>query len=281
MGPSMLRLALQVIVKKGINVSILSKFLVACFFISGTVLAEDQASYLLGANDQIEVRVFREADLSTLARIQADNSILLPVVGTVIVGGLSEQDAVARIQQALISGGVVQDPAVTIRIVEYASKRIAVLGYAMSPGSYYLDRPSTISDILAKAGGAQVEGADFLYYTDYDPKTAQSQKHTLNIQELLGAGDSNLDKPVGDGDIIFIPKAPVFYIYGQVRQPGVYRLYPGMTAEQALATAGGVSEMGKASKLRKRDSKSGKMVSVGLEETIAASEVFFIPERIF
>lgn len=261
--------------------SILFKIILLCVLFSMQVVAQDQEAYLLGPHDQIEVRVFKQGDLSTVARIQADNSILLPVIGKVIVGGYSEQDAVVRIQRALIDGGVVQEPAVTISIVEYASKRVAVLGYVVNSGTYYLDRPSTISDILAKAGGAQIEGADFLYFTDYDAKTGQSERRILVIQDLLGAGSTDLDRPVGDGDKIYIPRAPVFYIYGQVRGPGTFRLYPGMTAEQAIATAGGVTEMGKLSKIRKRDKKSGKMVSVDLEEKISSNEVLFVPERLF
>ena len=261
--------------------SILSKTILFCILIIGYAGVHAQEAYLLGPQDQIEVRVFKQPDLSAVARIQADNSILLPVIGKVIVGGYSEQDAVARIQKALIDGGVVQEPAVTLSIVEYASKRVAVLGYAVKSGTYYLDRPSTISDILAKAGGAQIEGADFLYFTDYDAKTGETERSRLVIQDLLGAGSTDLDRPVGDGDKIYIPRAPVFYIYGQVKGAGAFRLYPGMTAEQALATAGGVTDMGKASKIRKRDMKSGKMVSIDLEEKISSNEVLFIPERIF
>lgn len=261
--------------------SILSKVILLCVFVSAHVSAQEQEAYLLGPHDQIEVRVFKEADLSTLARIQADNSILLPVVGRVIVGGFSEQGAVVRIQEALIDGGVVQDPAVTLRVVEYASKQVAVLGYVILPGTQYLDRPSTISDVLAKAGGAQVGGADFLYFTDYDPKTGQSERSILIIQDLLGAGSTDLDRPIGGGDKIYIPRAPVYYIYGQVGGPGTFRIYPGMTVEQALVSAGGVTEMGKASSLKKRDVKSGKMVKVDLEEKVLANDVLFVPERIF
>lgn len=242
---------------------------------------QEEGSYLLGPHDQIEVRVFKEVDLSTIARIQADGSILLPVIGRVIVGNLSEQDAVKKIQQALIDGGVVQEPAVTLRITEYGSKRVAVLGYVVSPGTYYLDRYSSISDVLAKAGGAQVEGADFLYFTDYDPETRQSVRSKLTIQDILGDGSTDLDRPVGNGDKIYIPKAPVFYIYGQVKAPGSYRLFPGMTAEQALATAGGVTELGKSSSLRFRSGQSEKMSKIKLGEMISANYVLFVPERFF
>ena len=261
--------------------STLSKIILICVCVLFSAGAKAQEAYLLGPHDQIEVRVFKEADLSTVARIQADGSILLPVIGKVQVGGLSEQDAVLIIQLALISGGVIQEPAVTLRVVEYASKRVAVLGYVVSSGTYYLDRPSSISDILAKAGGAQIEGADFLYFTDYNPDTGESVRSKLVIQDILGAGSTDLDRPIGDGDKIFIPRAPVFYIYGQVRGPGTFRLFPGMTAEQAIATAGGVTEMGKASKLRKRDDSTGKLVSVKLEEKISANTVLFVPERLF
>lgn len=261
--------------------STIYKLLMMCILLATPVWAQDQEAYLLGPHDQIEVRVFREADLSTLARIQSDNSILMPVIGRVVVGGLTEQDAVKRIQQALIDGGVVQEPAVTLRISAYGSKRVAVLGYAVSPGTYYLDRTSTISDVLAGAGGAQVEGADFLYFTDYDPATGQSERIKLVIQDILGDGSTDLDRPMGNGDKIYIPRAPVFYIYGQVKAPGTYRLFPGMTAEQALATAGGVTEMGKASSLNFRSAQSEKMSKIKLGEKISANYVLFVPERFF
>ena len=47
-----------------------------------------------------------------------------------------------------------------------------------------------------------------------------------------------------DGDIINVPKAQMFYITGQVRNGGPFVLDPGMTVQQAIALAGGLTDRG-------------------------------------
>jgi len=53
---------------------------------------------------------------------------------------------------------------------------------------------------------------------------------------------------------VFVPKAPVVYVYGEVARGGSYRLKPGMTVMQAISLAGGISPRGSESrtKLRRR-----------------------------
>ena len=50
--------------------------------------------------------------------------------------------------------------------------------------------------------------------------------------------------PVENGDIIYVDRAPTFYIYGEVQRPGQLRLERGMTLMQALAQAGGLTARG-------------------------------------
>ena len=238
------------------------------------------AAYLLGGRDLIEIRVFEHPELSLQARVEADQSVLLPIVGKVFIGGISEQDAAKIIETAYIAGGVVRNAAVTVRVVEFASKRVSVLGFVGSPGTYTLDRPSTVADLLARAGGPTPDGADYLVFTNYDTETGKSERIRLEVQDILGLSDAAQNMTVDEGDILFVPKADVFYIYGEVKQAGVFRLYPGITVEQALATAGGVTELGKASSIRRRN-EDGKMKKVELTEVVRSGDVLHVPQRIF
>ena len=52
------------------------------------------------------------------------------------------------------------------------------------------------------------------------------------------------DTTVANGDVIFVPRAPQFYIYGEVQKPGPYRLERDMTVMQALSAGGGLSPRG-------------------------------------
>ncbi|WP_308910177.1 SLBB domain-containing protein [Pseudokordiimonas caeni] len=243
--------------------------------------AQSASSYLIGPRDLVDIQVFQQPSLSAQARVQSDQSVFLPVIGNVVIGGMDEPSAARAIAAALETGGVVRDAAVTVRVIEFASQRISVLGYVGSPGSYILDRPSTISDLLAKAGGATPDAGDTLVFTDRPIGAGTIERIELNIQDLLGGADASIDRPVSDGDTIFVPRAPVFYIYGEVRSPGTFRVEPGLTVEQALATAGGATELGKSNKIKRRDMQSGKLVSAELTDIVKGGDVFYLPQSLF
>lgn len=245
---------------------------------------DGRGPYLMGPGDLVQVTVFRQDDLTIEARIQSDNTILVPVIGPITIGGLSEQDAALLIQTTLITGGVIRDAAVNLRILTFSSKQVSVLGFVTSPGAYFLERPSRISDVLAIAGGANTEGADYLVFTDFAGTGLPSVRTTIPISDLLGGEQAALDREVSDGDIIFVPKAPVFYMYGEVGRPGVFRLDYGMTIEQALASAGGVTELGNRNKIRRRDYVNGGkdgFSDVELTDAVVANDVFYIGRRLF
>lgn len=239
--------------------------------------------YLLGPGDVVSVSVFRQPDLDLQARIQSDFSILVPVVGRIIIGGMSTQDAAIKIQVAMSEGQIIRDPAVVMHVVSFNSKRVAVLGFVKNPGSITLDRPSFISDVLASAGGATADGADFLVFSDFDEMSGNITRHELLIDDVLGTGDANTNRQVGDRDIIYVPRAPVYYIYGDVRNAGSFRLQPEMTVEEALANAGGVTELGDRDKIRRRDNSGSKskLVRVDLTEIVEAGDVLYVGHGLF
>lgn len=259
-------------------------FLQAAFTISAQDATSNSSAqieeYLLGSRDLIEIRVFEHPELSIQARVETDKSVLLPVVGKAYVGSMSEQDAAMVIEAAYEAGGVVRNAAVTVRVIEFASQRVAVLGYINSPGQYTLDRPSRISDLLAMSGGPRSDGSSSLIFTDYDPDTGTSQRTKLIIDEILGLAGEDLNPKVGQGDIIYVPKAEVFYIYGEVNGPGVYQIDTPITIEQAIVLAGGTTELGKASSIRRRTS-DGKMEKIDLSEMVRPGDIFQIPQRLF
>lgn len=272
------------IIRRPKTLLVMGMLFVAQATLSPAAMAQDaRGPYLLGPNDIIDIGVFRQPDLSIQVRIQSDSTILMPVVGKILVGDRSEQEAALQIQRALTEGGVIRDAAVVLRVLEFASKQVSVLGYANSPGAFYLDRPSQIADLLAKASGATAEAADYLVFSDYDEATGQTTRTEILISEVLGVDGSGAEYPVGDRDVIFLPRAPVYYIYGAVGTPGAYRLEKGMTVEQALAKAGGVTELGDRNKIRRRD-KSGekkKLRRIDLAETVFANDVLYVGTSLF
>jgi polysaccharide export outer membrane protein len=241
------------------------------------------APYLIGPNDVVSVSVFRQPELAAQVRVATDNSVLLPVVGKISIGGYSEQEASLVIETALRDGGIVRNPSVFVQVTRYASQRVSVLGFVISPGSYVLDRTTRLSGILGLAGGAAAEGSDELLFTDYDPKTGATERHRIKIDSLLSGENPENDFILGNGDIVYVPREQYFYIYGEVRAPGRYRVTDDLTLEQGLALAGGTTELGSRNGVKIRVSENGKdkLKSTELTDIVKVGDVFYVPQRLF
>jgi polysaccharide export outer membrane protein len=84
--------------------------------------------------------------------------------------------------------------------------------------------------------------------------------------------------------MIFVNRAPNFYIYGEVQKPGVFRLERGMTVMQALATGGGLTPKGTRRGLQvHRRGSDGKILIIEpkLDDPILADDVIYVRESIF
>jgi polysaccharide export outer membrane protein len=105
---------------------------------------------------------------------------------------------------------------------------------------------------------------------------------TVNRRDLE-LGRAGQDVVLMDGDIINVPVAQRFYISGFVRNPGFYVLDPGMTIDQAIALAGGLSERGSDRRITVKRLVKGKLieVSVKLEDKVQSNDTINIPSRFF
>src|SRR5690606_6866243 len=93
-----------------------------------------------------------------------------------------------------------------------------------------------------------------------------------------------IDEPVRSGDTLYIKRAPVFYIYGQVQSPGAFRLERNMMVMQALATGGGVTARGTERGLRiHRRGNDGKLIEIEpeMDELLLDNDVIYVRESLF
>ena len=111
--------------------------------------------YRLAPGDRLQVRVFDQDQqsgdfLSGDFFVDGSGGILLPLAGTVEVGGLSLSEAQQLIQQRFADGILVR-PAVSLRLPEF--RKIFVTGYVKKPGSYPFTFGLTVKAAIATAGG--------------------------------------------------------------------------------------------------------------------------------
>jgi polysaccharide export outer membrane protein len=110
--------------------------------------------YLLAANDIVSVTVYQEEDLSAKVRVSKDGSIVLPLLGSVTVGGKTRETA-ARLIRDLLAEKYLVSPQVSVDIAEYAKRRFTVLGQVSRPGSYEMpgDESVNLLQAISMAGG--------------------------------------------------------------------------------------------------------------------------------
>ena len=236
----------------------------------------------LGAGDLVRVTVFGQPELETSTVVSDAGSITLPLVGPVNVGGLDTQQAERSIARAYSSGGYLIDPQITLTIQELRSRQVSVLGQVQNPGRFPLSSRLTLLDALALAGGVtQLGGSDVFLIRKV---AGQARKFEINIDNMLGAPGANTLLELGAGDTVYVPEAPRFYIYGEVRRPDAYALKPGMTVMQAISVGGGLTDRGSDSRIRVRrgNAEQGtREYRAELEDEVLEGDVIYVKERLF
>jgi polysaccharide export outer membrane protein len=239
--------------------------------------------YKLGQGDAIRIVVFQNPDLTLDSRVSESGTITYPLIGTVDIGGLSIEAAEKRIASGLKEGGFVQKPQVNIILIQVRGNQVSVLGQVNRPGRFPLETANNrISDVLAMAGGIAPQGADTIVMTGI--REGKPFRREIDFPAIFIDNKSEEDILVAGGDILYIHRAPVFYIYGEAQRSGSYRIERGMTVQQALAQAGGPTLRGTESRIRvNRRMPGGEITKLSLDahEPVLADDVIYVRESLF
>jgi polysaccharide export outer membrane protein len=244
--------------------------------------AQAQQAYQIVHGDIMKITVFKNADLSVDARVSEQGSISYPLVGSVPVGGLTLPAAEHKIAQLLKDGGFVLNPQVSILLTQALGNLVSVIGEVNTPGRYSTETSGGhLSGMLAAAGGVSATGGDIAVVTG--TRGGKPFRKEIDIVKM-GLGNSADDIDLYGGDTLFVARAPMFYIYGQVQKPGQVRLERGMTVMQALASGGGVTGKGTSRGIvRHRRDAGGKVKEEGvsLDDDVRDQDVIYVKESLF
>lgn len=238
--------------------------------------------YRLGSGDIVHITVYDHPELLLETRVDEQGKINFPLIGSVAVAGETASTAQRLIAEALEKGSFLKKPQVNLIVKEYRSKQVSVLGQVNKPGKYPLDTTSTVSDLLAQAGGVTLEGGDDL--TLIHNQDGKSQRIRIDTKSLFQDGQFDLNHQVSDGDIIFVPRAAVFYIYGEVQKPGAFRLEKNMNVMQALSLGGGITLRGtqKGIQIRRPGGDGQPMkLKAALTDPVQENDVVYVKESLF
>lgn len=182
-------------------VVILSAFAAALAPLPSPCAEGDRSSGVIGHMDNVEIRVFREDDLTTRGQLSPDGSITMPLIGAVRIEGLTTDQAAAAIKNKLADGYLVK-PEVNVSIEARIRKTVTVLGQAQRPGVFELPahRRLTLVEAIGMAGGmTRIANARKVTLK------RGGQVQVLNLKDIAAGKGSDIS--LRDGDVITIPES--------------------------------------------------------------------------
>jgi len=245
--------------------------------------AAAQAPETIGEGDTVHVTVFQNPDLTADSRVAADGTITYPLLGQVKIGGLNPAAAAGRISDQLKQKGFLKNPQVSVAITALRSRQVSVLGQVARPGRYALDDSSSrLTDVLALAGGIAPTGDDVVQVMVN--RGGKIAKMSVDVPVMFRTGDLSKNIEIHSGDTIFVSRAPLFYIYGEVLRSGSYRLEQNMSVMQALSVGGGLTPRGTDRGLkinRLMPDGSVRTIDAKLTDLVQVDDVIYVKESIF
>jgi len=249
-------------------------------------------AYRIGPGDLLELKVFQVDELSQTVRVSEDGSITLPLIGRIVVEGLTQEGVVQKLT-GLLQAKYVKNPQVTIFIKEYKNQQVAVIGAVVKAGSYELVGRKNLLQIISMAGGFSETAGNEIFILREGPDGVTSSV-AIDLKDLLVNGNQTLNIPIEPNDVINVPvdREIRVFVMGRVNKPGAIKakLSEGVTLLQAIADAGGLAEGAKESAVMiTRKDKAGKEQKIkvnlkdimkGKKEDVALQEgdVVYVPE---
>ena len=258
-------------------------FVVAATFAVCANAQDRQSEYQIGAGDNIRIQVFQNPDLTMETRVTENGTISYPLVGSVRIGGLAIPAAEQAIAKALKDGGFIQSPQVNISLLANRGNQVSVLGAVSRAGRFPLETVNTrFSEMMAIAGGVTATGSDIAILTGV--RDGKPLRREIDVAGMFLDNKMQEDIVVAGGDVIYVHRMPMFYVYGEAQRPGFYRVERNMTVRQALAVGGGPTARGTARGLRLyRAGADGKveLLNPQLDEPVKPDDVLFVTESLF
>jgi polysaccharide biosynthesis/export protein len=225
--------------------------------------------YEVGPGDVIEVAVYGNEDLSRIPTVQTNGSISLPLLGEVQVSGLTIAEVQRKITNLLEKDYLVK-PQVEVKVRDYNSQYVSVVGEMNSPGRKPLRGRTRLIDILTEAGGFKPSASTDVMITRTDGGFDGGQK-SITVHLSRSASPSmqdlvNLELPLKNGDIITAFPKSFVTVDGEVAKPGRYAIEADLTVTGAVSLAGGLTRFGSNGvKLRRTDPRDGKVTIIEVD----------------
>ncbi|HKT30121.1 XrtA/PEP-CTERM system exopolysaccharide export protein [Dyella sp.] len=165
-------------------------------------------TYHIGVDDQLQITVWHNPDLSVSVPVRPDGRITVPLIGDVVAGGRTPDQVSAEIKDKLQS--YIRDPQVAVILIalrsnEYLS-RVRVTGAVRSPISIPYRQGMTVLDAVLAAGGITEFAAPDRTELYRKGDGSSPVAYAVHLEKILQKGDLGNNYPVQPGDVITVPQ---------------------------------------------------------------------------
>ena len=259
-------------------------------------------NYVLGPTDVLAIAAPDDPSLAGTFQIEADLTFTYPLIGQIRAGGRTLREVENEIVGQLAWQGFYLDPQIMVTVEEYRVQNVVVVGEVGAPGAYAVPASMDLGDVLALAGstlpsagreavivpagseGVVVKSAAAIARESRGATGSSSPAvRRVRLNELsddLASGDVTLN----DGDTVFVLPAEKVYVLGHVARPGAYPVQQdSITVSDALALAGGATELGATSRIEISRIIGGESTTLKarLGDELLPGDTIVVPQRWF
>jgi polysaccharide biosynthesis/export protein len=159
-------------------------------------------SYHVGVEDDLQISVWREPEISSQVTVRPDGFISLPLLNDIQVEGLTTKQLQEVITEKL--KGFLTEPQVTVIVRQIRSRKVYLIGQVTHPGSYVLNGDKTVLQLLAEAGGlSQFAKMKSIYVVR--KSAGREVRLPFNYKKAVTGKDPKTDIELYPGDMIVVP----------------------------------------------------------------------------
>lgn len=161
---------------------------------------DTETTYRIGVEDELQISVWREPELSSIVVVRPDGKITLPLINDIVVTGLTTDELQTTLAQKLKT--YVNEPQVTVTVRNIRSRKVYIVGQALRQGSFPLNGTKTVLELIAEAGGLNAfakSGSIYVLRTIDGKKT----KIPFDYKKAISGKSENI--VLMPGDVLVIP----------------------------------------------------------------------------
>ena len=158
--------------------------------------------YVIGAEDILSIRYWKDENLSTDVAVRPDGKISLQLLNDVDAAGLTPEQLRAKLMEQ--SKRYLEDPNITVIVKEIRSRKVFITGEVERAGTYPLTTSTTVLQLIALAGGLR-EYADGKNIVIVRTEHGKSASYRFNYRDVISRKNLNQNIELKPGDTVIVP----------------------------------------------------------------------------